>query len=215
MFTKSEKLTRSSLSPTNLLLEVRSVKPIQMGSFFYKNLSSTWSPVKKVILNPMERFFIASKLSWKMATVKSGNNLKTISIHKISNVFGKPHCWKGDSTAFFPARIGRPFTWLRVNFVPMLWSRVNFMIKGESYDQRWISWLSIFMLFTPVFIPWRRPGLPSLLPGCSLWKYDKSGCHTKYVLSIVTLGIILIINGIILDINGIILDITIVIDHLL
>ena len=208
MFTKSEKLTRSSLSPTNLLLEVRSVKPIQMGSFFYKNLSSTWSPVKKVILNPMERFFIASKLSWKMAAVKSGNNLKTISIHKISNVFGKPHCWKGDSTAFFPARIGRPFTWSRVNFVPMLWSRVNFMIKGESYDQRWISWLSIFMLFTPVFIPWRRPGLPSLLPGCSLWKYDKSCRLRKYVPSIVTLGIILIINGIILDI-------TIVIDHLL
>ena len=152
MFTKSEKLTRSSLSPTNLLLEVRSVKPIQMGSFFYKNLSSTWSPVKKVILNPMERFFIASKLSWKMAAVKSGNNLKTISIHKISNVFGKPHCWKGDSTAFFPARIGRPFTWSRVNFVPMLWSRVNFMIKGESYDQRWISWLSIlwFSCFSPL-----------------------------------------------------------------
>ena len=143
MFTKSEKLTRSSLSPTNLLLEVRSVKPIQMGSFFYKNLSSTWSPVKKVILNPMERFFIASKLSWKMAAVKSGNNLKTISIHKISNVFGKPHCWKGDSTAFFPTRIGRPITW----------SRVNFMIKGEFYDQMWILWSRVnlwFSCFSPL-----------------------------------------------------------------
>ena len=212
MFTKSEKLTRSSLSPTNLLLEVRSVKPIQMGSFFYKNLSSTWSPVKKVILNPMERFFIASKLSWKMAAVKSGNNLKTISIHKISNVFGKPHCWKGDSTAFFPARIGRPFTWSRVNFVPMLWSRVNFMIKGESYDQRWISWLSIlwFSCFSPLCLS------PEGGRACQAYCLDVpfeniirvDCCLTKYVLSIVTLGIILIINDIILDI-------TIVIDHLL
>ena len=157
MFTKSEKLTRSSLSPTNLLLEVRSVKPIQMGSFFYKNLSSTWSPVKKVILNPMERFFIASKLSWKMAAVKSENNLTpppptqkwNICITKTSSLKRRLH-------RIFSNQNRTTYYMIKGEFYDqrwILWSNVNFMIKGEFYD---------FHAFHPCVYPLKAAGLAKL-----------------------------------------------------